>query len=121
MRFDGNPMPITRVEAWPKVGTCFCVWFDDPDDPDLLEHYRISSTVQSIEPMPTGVLSVEEKVEGLRALDEEWVAAEAEAHRLVDRIVLHMALEGQALDTEIIESILRDTTVRILAIRSQGR
>ncbi|MFS3128098.1 hypothetical protein ACLM5J_06810 [Nocardioides sp. Bht2] len=48
MRFDGNAMPITRVEAWPKVGESFFVWFDDPDEPQLVEHYRISSTVSGI-------------------------------------------------------------------------
>lgn len=55
MLFDGNAMPITRVQAWPKVGESFFVWFDDPDDPDLLEHYRTSSTVRRIlpvEPVP---------------------------------------------------------------------
>ena len=50
--FDGNAMPITRVDAWPKVGESFFVWFDDPDDPDRAEHYRTSSTVQNIRPAP---------------------------------------------------------------------
>lgn len=51
MRFDENAMPITRVEAWPQVGKSFVVWYDDPEDPDHMEHYRISSTVQSIRPL----------------------------------------------------------------------
>lgn len=48
MQFDGNAMPITRVVAWPRIGDSFFVWFDDPEDPDLLEHYRISSIVRGI-------------------------------------------------------------------------
>lgn len=63
MLFDGNAMPITRVQAWPRVGESFFVWFDDPDDPDLLEHYRISSTVRRILPVepvrPTDPAKVE--------------------------------------------------------------
>lgn len=51
MRFDGCAMPITGVEAWPEVGKSFVVWYDDPEDPDLMEHYRISSTVRSIRPL----------------------------------------------------------------------
>lgn len=50
-KFDGNAMPITRVQAWPKVGESFLVWFDDPEDPDLLEHYQTSSAVRRILPV----------------------------------------------------------------------
>lgn len=45
---DGSPQPITRVESWPIVGACSLVWFDRPGD-WLIEEYRISSTVVSIE------------------------------------------------------------------------
>lgn len=48
-RFDGTPMKITRVVQWPKVGDQSAILYDDPDVPDALEHYRISSQIKSIE------------------------------------------------------------------------
>lgn len=51
MLFDGNAMPITQVEAWPKVGEPFGVWFADPDDPNHGEHYRPAPTVHRIWPL----------------------------------------------------------------------
>jgi hypothetical protein len=36
------------VERWPTVGGTSFLWFDDPDTPDTLEHYRISSTIVGI-------------------------------------------------------------------------
>lgn len=50
MRFDGNAMPITRVEAWPSIGERSVVWFDDPEDPEQTEHHRISARVTAIRP-----------------------------------------------------------------------
>jgi len=46
--YDGIPLPITRVERWPTVGASSFVWFDDPGLPELLERYRISSTIKEI-------------------------------------------------------------------------
>lgn len=45
---DGVAHRITRVTLWPVVGGRSFVWFDDPDEPTLLEHYRISSTIVEI-------------------------------------------------------------------------
>lgn len=44
---DGIENPITRVDKYPEIGSCFIVWFDDPRN-SLLEHWRISSTIRSI-------------------------------------------------------------------------
>ncbi len=40
---------LTRVETPVQVGGRFFVWFDDPDTPDTVEHWRMSSTVRSVE------------------------------------------------------------------------
>lgn len=50
--FDGLAMAITRVDAWPRVGAVFVVFYDDPTRPKLLEHWRQSSTVERIERLP---------------------------------------------------------------------
>ena len=46
---EGQPMKITRVERWPAVGDRSIVWFDDPEFPNVMEHYRVSSAIRSIE------------------------------------------------------------------------
>lgn len=46
--YDRTDLPIARVELWPQVGARFLVWFDDPGHPDLTEHYRVSSAIESI-------------------------------------------------------------------------
>lgn len=46
---DGVEAPIRQVVRWPTAGDCFYVLFDDPHDA-LLEQWRISSTIQRIEP-----------------------------------------------------------------------
>ncbi len=51
-QYDGVPHRITMVEWWPRLGQRSFVWFEDPDDPAGREHYRVSSPIQSIEPLP---------------------------------------------------------------------
>ncbi len=46
--FDSRPMPITKVERWPRVGSTSLVWYDDPHDSDQIEHWRQSSRIISI-------------------------------------------------------------------------
>lgn len=48
--YDQHPVTITRVDAWPAVGSTFFLWFDDPVQPVWFEHYRRSSLIASIEP-----------------------------------------------------------------------
>ena len=45
---DNAVVRLTRVERWPEVGKTFFVWFDDPERPESLEHWRQSSFVRSI-------------------------------------------------------------------------
>lgn len=46
--FDHQPMAITRVERWPRIGSTSLLWYNDPTDPDLTEHWRQSSPIVSI-------------------------------------------------------------------------
>jgi hypothetical protein len=46
--FDHQPMSITRVERWPRIGSTSLLWYNDPTDSDLTEHWRQSSSVVSI-------------------------------------------------------------------------
>ena len=55
--YDGVPHRITTVEWWPRLGQRSFVWFDDPDGPGGRGHYRVSSTIQSIERLPAGSVS----------------------------------------------------------------
>jgi hypothetical protein len=48
MEYDGETVAIGRVTRWPRLGATFLFWFDDPLDPDLLEHWRQSSPIESI-------------------------------------------------------------------------
>lgn len=48
MHWDGRPMPITHVAAWPSLGDNFIVWFDDPEDSDQREHCHSSTAVLTI-------------------------------------------------------------------------
>lgn len=45
---DGRWCPLTRIETAPRVGEKFLIWLDDPDHPDVLEHWRVSSTITGI-------------------------------------------------------------------------
>lgn len=45
---DAEPMPITRVDRWPAVGSTSMVWFDDPARPETREHWRQSSIIDAI-------------------------------------------------------------------------
>ena len=56
MRYDSQPMPMTRVEAWPSVGQRTLVFFDDPNDP-AVERWRICSRILSITRLPSDPLS----------------------------------------------------------------
>jgi hypothetical protein len=46
--FDNRPVPYSRITVWPRIGGQLVLWFDDPDHPTLLEHYRISSDISAI-------------------------------------------------------------------------
>ena len=50
MRLDHQPLALTRVQVWPRVGSQMLVWVDDPDVPDLVEHYRLCATIARIAP-----------------------------------------------------------------------
>lgn len=45
---DGRVLRVTSWVRWPKVGGSFFIWLDDPDVPELVEHWRQSSEVVSI-------------------------------------------------------------------------
>lgn len=49
-RFAGDSavVRLTRVETWPQVGSSMMLWFDDPDVPWAVEHWRVSSPVRRI-------------------------------------------------------------------------
>lgn len=49
--YDAQPMRITAVARWPKVGDVSKVFYDDPQYPLDLEQWRVSSRIVSIEPM----------------------------------------------------------------------
>ena len=51
--FDSQPMAITRVDRWPRVGSTSRVVYDDPARPDDLEQWRQSSQIASITKIPT--------------------------------------------------------------------
>jgi len=46
---DGKEFIVTDVIHWPEVGKSFGFYFDDPEFPDAIEHWRVSSTIKSIE------------------------------------------------------------------------
>ena len=60
MTFDRQAVPITRVEARPEGSVSFVVWCDNPEDPDLVQHYRSSSTIRSIRPLSWPVKAAQE-------------------------------------------------------------
>jgi len=47
---DGVEVRITRVDRWPVLGGTSLIWFDDPEHPERLEHWRQSSRIVSIVP-----------------------------------------------------------------------
>jgi hypothetical protein len=46
--FDHQPMAITRVDRWPRIGSTSLLWYNDPTEPDRIEHWRQSSPVVTI-------------------------------------------------------------------------
>lgn len=52
--FDSQPMAITRVVRWPRVGSTSLVVYDDPAHPDALEQWRQWSQIVSITKIPAG-------------------------------------------------------------------
>ena len=48
MRYDSEPMPMTRVGAWPFVGQRTLVFFDDPNDP----RWSIAGSAPASSPSP---------------------------------------------------------------------
>jgi hypothetical protein len=48
MPLDHQPLALTRVQFWPRVGSQMLVWVDDPDVPDLVEHFRLCATIARI-------------------------------------------------------------------------
>lgn len=46
---DATVVRINRVVWWPKVGTRPYLWFDDPENPMFIEHWRINTAVVKIE------------------------------------------------------------------------
>jgi hypothetical protein len=51
--YDNQDLELSRVEVWPQVGGRMLLFFDDPEHPDLIEHYRVCSRIQSITSSPT--------------------------------------------------------------------
>ncbi len=51
MEFDGVTVTYSRL-IYPAVASCHLVFYDDPDRPELLEHWRKSSTISSITRLP---------------------------------------------------------------------
>jgi hypothetical protein len=46
--YDECDVQLTRVERWPRVGSTFLIWVDDPEVPELLEHWHQSSEILRI-------------------------------------------------------------------------
>ena len=51
---DDRVVRITRVERWPAVGGTSFLWFDDPEHPAFVEHWRQSSRIEKIERLDEG-------------------------------------------------------------------
>lgn len=64
---DGERVLITRVGRWPRVGSTSFLWCDDPASPDRLEHWRQSSTIVSITPLPDDCNKTPDPVSGGQA------------------------------------------------------
>jgi hypothetical protein len=47
--YDGARHHVTRVDAWPAVGGIALLWFDDPANPVMVEQWRRSSLIRTIE------------------------------------------------------------------------
>lgn len=45
---DNTTLVLARVETWPEAGGRMLVWVNDPDLPELLEHWRLSSRISRI-------------------------------------------------------------------------
>ena len=63
-RFDGRPVPISHVENWPAVGCRSLIWFDDPTDPDLWIHRRLSSMIASIQHIASAAIGPDHDGDG---------------------------------------------------------
>lgn len=46
---DGSEQTIWRIDIYPAIGSSFLIWIDDPVAPETVAHWRMSSTVKSIE------------------------------------------------------------------------
>jgi hypothetical protein len=53
--YDFQPMGITRVQCWPRVGATSLVFYDNPTDPHRFEQWRQSSRIVSITEIPPDV------------------------------------------------------------------
>jgi hypothetical protein len=47
--YDSEEVKLSSIKVYPKVSSSFYIFFDDLDFPDSLEHWRISSTIVSID------------------------------------------------------------------------
>lgn len=45
---DHTPLALNRIGVWPQVGGRMLIWCDDPEIPDLIEHFRVTSPIRSI-------------------------------------------------------------------------
>lgn len=52
MLHDNRTVALTRVTVWARVNGIQVVWFDDPDVPELFEHWRQSSPITEIRRLP---------------------------------------------------------------------
>jgi hypothetical protein len=52
MAWDEQEVPFTRVERWPVVSERLLLWFDDPESPHAVEHWRVSNIITAIERLP---------------------------------------------------------------------
>lgn len=53
---DEHFVRLTCIQRWPTIGDTFFVWFDDPQYPSLMDQWRRSSTIVSIESLDTGTV-----------------------------------------------------------------
>lgn len=49
--YDNDFVKLTYIFRWPKVGDYSHILYDDLDNPDTLEQWRMSSIIKSIEPI----------------------------------------------------------------------
>jgi hypothetical protein len=49
---DQRLLRLSRVERWPVVAGTFFIWLDDPEEPEVIEHWRQSSWIRTICRLP---------------------------------------------------------------------